>query len=206
MPKYKTHGMSGTPIYECWHHMKQRCNGTSNRTANKNYHERGIGYAARWEQFELFYEDMNAEYKPGFDLDRIDNEKGYNKENCRWVSRRANCRNKRNSVFFVVDGKKRHIKELCEEYGVPYETAIRRVKNYGRTEIEHVFHKGNLSVDFKERPPILPCVICGNQEGTRRTNGRIIRKLGMCNTCYQRQSQQKRRIALASAMNEEQAE
>lgn len=45
MPKYKNHGMSGTPIYECWHHMKQRCNGTSNRTANKNYHERGIGYA-----------------------------------------------------------------------------------------------------------------------------------------------------------------
>lgn len=203
MARFRTHGMSGTPIYECWHHMKQRCNGTSNPESNKNYHERGIGYDARWEQFEMFYEDMKSGYKPGFDLDRIDNEKGYSRENCRWVSRIANCRNKRNSIFLVVDGKKRHIKDLCEVFGVSYATAIKRIKSYGRTEIEQVFHKGNLSVDFKDRPPILPCVICGNLEGTRRTNGRIIRKFGMCNTCYQRQFQRNRRAALAADMNEE---
>lgn len=203
MPRYKTHGMSKTPIYECWHHMKQRCNGTSNPEANKNYHDRGIGYDKRWEKFELFYEDMKDGYEKGFELDRINNDMGYSKENCRWVSRRENCRNKRDSIYFVVNGEKRHIKELCVEYGVSYATAIKRITHYGKTKIEHIFHKGNLSEDFKVITPLLPCVTCGNTGGSLRTDGSVIRKLGMCNTCYQRHFQRNRR-ALAADMNEEQ--
>lgn len=203
MARFRTHGMSGTPIYECWHHMKQRCNGTTNKNANKNYHDRGIGYDPRWNKFESFYEDMSEGYSKGLDLDRIDNNKGYSKENCRWISRKQNSRNKRNSIYFVVDGMKKHIKELCEEYGVPYATAIKRMTHYGKTKIEHIFHKGNLLEDFKDTKPILPCVTCGNAGGTLRTDGSVIRKLGMCNTCYQRYFQRKRRSALAADMNEQ---
>lgn len=87
MARFRTHGMVAL-IYECWHHMKQRCNGTANKNANKNYHDRGIGYDPRWNKFESFERNMSEGYSKGLDLDRIDNNKGYSKENCRWISRK----------------------------------------------------------------------------------------------------------------------
>ena len=89
------HGMAGTKTYRCWSEMKARCN-YEKHTSYKNYGGRGITYDSNWENFEEFYKDMGkAPCK--HDLDRIDNSKGYSKENCRYIVRSTNLANKRRS-------------------------------------------------------------------------------------------------------------
>lgn len=83
--KAKTsHGMSHTKEYVIWLNMKARCNRESNESYI-NYGARGITYPTEWEKFSNFWEDMGKTYKEGLELDRIDVDGNYSKENCRWV-------------------------------------------------------------------------------------------------------------------------
>ena len=90
--KRTVHGMRYTPIYRRWIGMRSRCNGNYEK---EYYADRGIGVCERWEKFENFYEDMKDGFKPELWLDRIDNNKGYCKENCRWVTVRKSNQNRR---------------------------------------------------------------------------------------------------------------
>ena len=92
-----THGMSKHPAYWVWRSMRDRCRLPTHQSW-KRYGGRGISVCARWEEsFENFWEDMGAGYRSGLDLDRINNNAGYSKENCRWTSRKENARNTRRS-------------------------------------------------------------------------------------------------------------
>jgi len=96
-----SYGNNGKPtrMYRCWQSMKNRCNNPK----NKNYHlygGRGIKVCDRWEKsFVSFLEDMKN-CKPDMTLDRIDGNKGYYKENCRWLTIQEQQRNKRNNVTY----------------------------------------------------------------------------------------------------------
>lgn len=91
--KYNRHSMSYSRTYICWQNLKSRCKGGS-RKNDKNYKYRGIDYCERWEFFINFLEDM-GELPDGYQIDRIDNSKGYFKENCRYVPPSTNNANKR---------------------------------------------------------------------------------------------------------------
>jgi AP2 domain len=78
-----SHGLCHTREHRIWVGMKQRCN-NPNFKHYENYGGRGITYDPRWEKFENFYEDM-GNCPDGLELDRIDNELGYSKENCQWA-------------------------------------------------------------------------------------------------------------------------
>ena len=87
------HGMSNSHIYLRWKSMKQRCNNPS--VVNFDiYGGRGITYDPRWEDFRNFYEDMNDGFREHLELDRIDVNGNYCKENCRWVTHNENNYNK----------------------------------------------------------------------------------------------------------------
>jgi hypothetical protein len=82
----KKHGMCGTGLHATWKALRGRCN-NPNHYKYPRYGGRGIGYDPTWEQFELFYLDMAEGHMEGYVLDRIDNDQGYNKENCRWLTK-----------------------------------------------------------------------------------------------------------------------
>lgn len=94
-----THNMSKTRFYKCWRGMITRCTANTG-THYKNYKQRGIIFEKSWRSFENFYKDMNESYKEGLTLDRIDNDKGYSKENCRWATIKEQQKNKQNTVQY----------------------------------------------------------------------------------------------------------
>jgi len=89
-----THNMSSLRIYACWCSMKKRCI-NKNDTHYADYGGRGIGYSETWEVFENFYEDMGDLYADDLELDRIDVNGNYCKENCRWVNGGVQSHNQR---------------------------------------------------------------------------------------------------------------
>lgn len=83
------------PCYNQWSLMRRRCHDPK----DKNYHNyggRGIVVCTEWRMsFESFAIDMGLPPTPKHTLDRRDNEKGYNKDNCRWATRTEQCLNRR---------------------------------------------------------------------------------------------------------------
>lgn len=98
----RRHGMSQTAIYDLWVSMKARCNNPKNN-GYRWYGARGIKLCRRWHSFMNFYLDM-GERPDGKSLDRIDNEKGYSKENCRWATIEEQKSNLRHNRYFYKDG------------------------------------------------------------------------------------------------------
>ncbi len=93
----KTHGLSNHPIYSIWKAMIRRCTNI-NDPGYKSYGGRGIYVCTEWLLSpQIFINDMYEKYKKSLTIDRIDNNDGYHKENCRWVSAKFNNRNKSTS-------------------------------------------------------------------------------------------------------------
>lgn len=125
----RTHGKSGTPLFAVWHSMKQRCE-NPNAQAWENYGGRGIRVCTRWsESFEAFQSDMGSGYRKGLSLDRIDVDKGYYPENCRWVSSKKQNRNKRSNREIDTPAGKMLVSEAAELSGIGVTTLLYRVNN-----------------------------------------------------------------------------
>lgn len=83
------------PSYTIWAGMKVRCLNPKSKFY-PNYGGRGITVCDEWkESFEAFALDMGLRPSPDHTLDRIDNERGYCKENCRWATGTEQCLNRR---------------------------------------------------------------------------------------------------------------
>ena len=96
-----THGLSHSRLYKVFRDMKTRCY-NSNSPDFKNYGGRGITICDEWlNDFSVFYKWA---YENGYDetapkmactIDRIDNDKGYSPQNCRWVDIATQNQNRR---------------------------------------------------------------------------------------------------------------
>ena len=119
MKKYLREKYTG--IYGSWYAMKQRCKNPNN-LAFKNYGGRGISYPSKWESFVGFQEDMGVNYRKGLTIDRIDTNKNYSKENCRWATRQEQNRNKRKHIRINYQGKKITLAEYADLVGIRFGT------------------------------------------------------------------------------------
>ena len=118
------------PLYRTWQTMKTRC-GNPHCASWKFYGGRGIGVCESWKtSFEVFAKDMFPTWKPGLTLDRIDSNKGYSPENCRWATPTEQARNTRRNI--VIDGKT--LAEWAIELGIDYWTLHTRYRNGDRGE------------------------------------------------------------------------
>ena len=104
---YKKHGMSKSRLYAIWENINSRCHRPS-LESYKNYGARGI--KCLWKSFEEFYKDMNSSYEEHVkkhgeketQIDRIDNDKSYGKDNCRWVNIHEQQINRRDTLKISV--------------------------------------------------------------------------------------------------------
>ena len=112
------------PLYNVWASMRDRCRNPKSRCWN-DYGGRGVKICSRWDDFHAFAEDMGPRPK-GYTLDRIDNNGGYEPENCRWATRKQQQLNRRVAVYVTVEGKKYRAIELAEKAGVKTDTIIAR--------------------------------------------------------------------------------
>lgn len=124
-----THGHSSrgnrSNAYRAWDAMKNRCN-TNNSNTFKNYKGRGITYDKRWESFTNFLEDM-GDPPTKTQIDRIDNDGNYCKENCRWATPQQQANNKQNSRYITVFNQRKTITELCSIFKMCRKTVSDRI-------------------------------------------------------------------------------
>jgi hypothetical protein len=106
---------------------------------SKHYKKRGITYCARWETFENFYADMGDPPSPKHSLDRIDNNKGYSKENCRWATGSQQARNRRVSRMVEYKGKTKNLYDWAEELGISIKVLQHRM--WDGWDVEKAFTK-----------------------------------------------------------------
>jgi hypothetical protein len=119
----RTHGASESRAYTIWLHMRQRCMNPSN-LRYPLYGGRGITICDRWSSFENFYADM-GDPPHGTSIDRIDNDKGYSPDNCRWATQREQVHNSRSTKLTDADiaairADTRPLKVIATEYGVTH--------------------------------------------------------------------------------------
>jgi hypothetical protein len=124
--KVKKHGKSGTPIYEAWRNMLQRCY-YKKSISFKNYGGRGIVVSKEWHDFNIFYKDMGDPPFSGASIDRKNVNGNYEKANCRWATTKQQARNKRENVIIKYQGVELCLSEWADIYNLKRGTLKRRI-------------------------------------------------------------------------------
>ena len=109
------HGKANTGAHRSWGKMMQRC-GNPNDTHYANYGGRGITVCDRWLKFENFYADM-GDRPVGMSIDRIDNNKGYSPENCRWATKSEQQNNTRNNRLITYNNETLNVSQWSVRMG-----------------------------------------------------------------------------------------
>ena len=117
------------PFTTAWRNIWARCTDPRD-IAYYCYGQRGIKVCAQWLDFRQFFTDMHPTWGPKLQIDRIDNNGDYCKENCRWVSAAINVRNSSLATLTQAQvdeirlrlGSKPNQTRLAAEYGVTPQT------------------------------------------------------------------------------------
>lgn len=116
----RKHGMSKTPEYECWQHMKARCYRETSQDYAL-YGGRGIRVCDQWvDDFDCFYRDMGPRPTPRHSIERLDVNGDYEPSNCVWALPEQQANNKRNNSIFTYGGEQITLAELSRRTGTPY--------------------------------------------------------------------------------------
>lgn len=114
----KKHGMKDSSEYIAWCNMKGRCLNPNDKSYGR-YGARGISVCDRWlNSFENFYSDMGAKPSPAHTLERIDFNKDYCPENCKWATYKEQNRNYSRNVYIEYDGRRMCLKDWANEVGI----------------------------------------------------------------------------------------
>lgn len=127
------HRLHGTRTYTIWAGIVQRC-------CNPNYHSfdryggRGITLSDEWKDFATFVRDMGECPSTDMSIDRIDNDRGYERGNCRWATRSQQQRNRRTNRVIAHAGHSKTLAEWSESLGIKYSTLCARIRRGWNTE------------------------------------------------------------------------
>jgi hypothetical protein len=113
------HGESHrTAEHRIWKGLVRRCTKSSDH-AFRHYGGRGITVCERWRSdYRAFLADVGRRPAETAELDRIDNDRGYEPGNVRWTDRRTQTRNTRANRRLTIDGITLCVSEWAERSGV----------------------------------------------------------------------------------------
>lgn len=111
--KRAIHNKTNSKTYRIWGGMIQRCTNPKNHKFHR-YGGRGIKVCESWKNFAAFLKDM-GECPDGKQIDRINNNEDYTKENCRWADIKTQARNRSNNRIIEINGDKKTMTEWCEK-------------------------------------------------------------------------------------------
>ena len=120
-------------LYKVWIDMKNRCNNPNNHNY-MHYGAKGIKVCKEWEEdYKKFYNwAMENGYKENtekkYTIDRINNSKGYNPENCRLLSIQKQQSNRTNNRFITYKNETHTVSEWARKLGINPQTIFTRLK------------------------------------------------------------------------------
>lgn len=124
-----THGMRKTRLYREWVNMKAR---TTYDCADKSgrYLKRGISLCKEWRDTpnNFFEWAVNNGYQDNLTIDRIDNDKGYSPDNCRWITPEKQQRNKSTNLMITYKGIKKCLADWVDELNLNYHKVYQRIR------------------------------------------------------------------------------
>lgn len=137
-----SHKMSGTRIYQIWVGLKDRCYNPHN-TRYCRYGGRGIWVCDEWKNnFSAFYEwSKDNGYSDNLMIDRIDNNKGYSPDNCRWTDSKQQSRNRESNIKITIGNATKTLTEWCEIFELNYSTVNARYCKHEFISIDDLFNR-----------------------------------------------------------------
>lgn len=149
--------------YNSWHSMKVRCT-NPNQNRHEYYIDKGITYDSAWEDYSNFKNDMYESYcmhakRYGINnttLDRIDPDKSYCKDNCRWATYKEQANNTTKNRKFILGDNKYTIPELIDQLadpGLSYRVIYNRLCNSSKYAINDTIIDTNFLInsDYRNR-------------------------------------------------------
>jgi hypothetical protein len=130
------HGLSHTRTHRAWAGMKDRCYRPSN-PAYHRYGGRGIHVCWRWLYFDNFLADMGECPSPNHSIDRRDNDKGYNPDNCYWATWHEQQNNRSNNRRVTWNGETLTVMQWSRRTGINRRTIEQRLSK--NLPLERVF-------------------------------------------------------------------
>lgn len=121
------HGGTGTLTYARWKSMMQRCTNPA-ATNFAHYGGKGITVCTRWHDYANFLADIGECPDRSMTLDRIDNQRGYEPGNCRWITQAEQNRNRSHCIELTHNGKTKILRDWAEEIGMSANTLAMRIR------------------------------------------------------------------------------
>lgn len=146
------HGHSKERLYQIWHGMIKRCENKHNAIFQR-YGAKGIDVCEEWHDYMIFRDwALCNGYNDELTIDRKDNNKGYNPENCRWATNKQQSNNRTNNIHIIIDGETHTISEWSDISGVCKSTIAQRAKRgvTGKDVISKVRMKPQKIIDTEE--------------------------------------------------------
>ena len=134
----RRHGLWGHPLYGTWEGMVRRCTNPKH-VHFKNYGGRGITVCSEWADDPRAFVDwaLAEGWRPGLQIDRVNNDDDYSPKNCRIVTQFVNGNNRRNNRRLSVDGREYTIAEASRFFGLN-KTTIKERLNRGWSDADAV--------------------------------------------------------------------
>lgn len=150
-----------TKTYRIWKGMKSRCYAPSFNDGKNKYQELGIIVDSRWKNsYENFVDDMGL-CPEGYSIERIDVLGNYCKENCKWIPKGEQPKNRTNTPLYTIGEESKILKDWAREFGIKYTTLWHRVHVKNMNIVEAVKYTPFIEINGMKGTVKAMCIIFG---------------------------------------------